>query len=242
MKICLAQIRPRPGAIADNITRHLQAMELAVLQRADMIIFTELSLTGYEPRLANNLATTPDDIRFAPFREIGNAHNITIGIGVPLQQAEGISISLLLFHPNGNTTVYSKQYLHPDEEPFFIPGKNKIGLVENEGNIALAICYELSVPAHAEASLQKGAQFYLASVVKTAQGVEKAAERLATLAKNHTITTLMVNCVGPCDGVVCAGQTAVWNSRGELLAQLNDSCEGLLLLDTTTGNTRKIDC
>jgi predicted amidohydrolase len=241
MKICLAQIKPRAGAIADNITRHLQAMELAVLQQADVIIFPELSLTGYEPGLANDLATTPDDSRFAPFREISKAHHITTGIGVPLQQAEGISISLLLFHPNGNTTVYLKQYLHPDEEPFFIPGKNQIGLVGTEGNMALAICYELSVPAHAEAAIQKGAQFYLASVAKTAQGVEKAAERLATLARDHAITTLMVNCVGPCDGVTCAGQTAVWNNKGELLAQLDENREGLLLLDTATGEIQKMD-
>lgn len=230
-----------PGDIAANTARHLQLIRLAVAQQADMIIFPELSLTGYEPTLAHSLATTPEDGCLAAFREMSAAHKITIGMGAPLQQAEGMTIGLLLFHPDKKTFVYEKQYLHADEEPFFIPGKSNTGIIGNEPRIALAICYELSVPAHAEAALQNEAQIYLASVAKTADGVAKAAERLADLARIHAITTMMVNCVGPCDGVTCAGQTAVWNSRGEMLLQLDASSEGLLLLDTATNEAIKID-
>lgn len=230
-----------PGDIAANTARHLQLIRLAVAQQADMIIFPELSLTGYEPTLAHSLATSPEDGCFAAFREMSAAHKITIGMGAPLQQAEGMTIGLLLFHPGKKTLVYEKQYLHADEEPFFIPGKSNTGIIGNEPRIALAICYELSVSAHAEAALQNEAQIYLASVAKTADGVAKAAERLADLARIHAITTMMVNSVGPCDGVTCAGQTAVWNSRGEMLLQLDASSEGLLLLDMATNEAIKID-
>jgi predicted amidohydrolase len=240
MKICLAQMLSLPGAIAANTERHLQLIRLAVSQQADMIIFPELSLTGYEPRLANKLATTPDANGFAVFREMSAAQHITIGIGAPLRRPEGITIGLLLFQPDKKTNLYEKQYLHADECPFFIPGKTNEGLTGADPNIALAICYELSVPAHAEAALRNGAQVYLASVAKTASGVAKAAERLAGLAREHAITTLMVNCIGPCDGVTCAGQSAVWNNKGELLAQLDENHEGLLLLDTATGETQKM--
>ncbi|MBB1285831.1 carbon-nitrogen hydrolase family protein [Flavisolibacter sp. BT320] len=242
MKICLAQMQSHPGDIAANADRHLQLIRLAAEQRADMIIFPELSLTSYEPTLANKLATTPEDKCFAAFREMSVAQNIIIGIGAPLQQAEGITIGLLLFHPDEKMIVYEKQYLHADEYPFFIPGKSNDGLIGDDTRIALAICYELSVPAHAKAALQNGAQVYLASVAKTAEGVTKAADRLAGLAREHAITTLLVNCVGPCDGVTCAGQSAVWNNRGELLSQLEENREGLLLLDTETNEVETIDC
>lgn len=231
-----------PGDIAANTDRHLQLTRLAVAQQADRIIFPELSLTGYEPTLAHSLATTPDDSCFAVFHEMSVAQNITIGIGAPLQGSEGVTIGLLLFGPDKKTNVYEKQYLHADEKPFFIPGKSNEGLVGDDPSIALAICYELSVPAHAEAALQNGAQVYLASVAKPADGVKKAAERLAGLAREHAITTLMVNCIGLCDGVVCAGQSAVWNNRGELLAQLDENSQGLLLLDTETGKVETINC
>ena len=226
-------MRSHPGDIAANAGRLLQLIRLAVSQRADMIIFPELSLTGYEPTLANKLATTPEDKCFDAFREISAAQNIIIGIGAPLQQAEGITIGLLL-HPDKKTILYEKQYLHADEHPFFISGKSNDGLIGDDARIALAICYELSVPAHAEAALQNDAQVYLASVAKTAEGMAKAAERLAGLARDHVITTLLVNCIGSCDGITCAGQSAGWNNRGELLAQLDENREGLLLLDTGT--------
>lgn len=230
------------GAIAANTEQHLHLIRLAVTQQADMIVFPELSLSGYEPTLANSLATTPDDRSFSVFREMSAAHHITIGVGAPLQQAEGITIGFLLFGPNAQTIVYEKQYLHADEVPFFVPGKNNNGLIGKEPRIALAICYELSVPAHAETALQNGAQIYLASVAKTADGVAKTAERLRGLAREHAITTLLVNGIGPCDGVVCAGQSAVWNNKGGLLAQLDENSEGLLLLETETDVVETINC
>lgn len=242
MKICLVQTKPARGVIAANIASHLKLVQRAVAKGADTILFPELSLTGYEPSLAQRLATTPDDNRFVPFQTLSNAHKVTIGVGVPLRQQQGITISLVFFHPHEKTTVYAKQYLHPDEEAFFIPGKNNSSFISTEPRIAPAICYELSVPAHAEQAVKTGAGFYLASVAKTATGVDKAAERLAQLAKTHAITTLLVNCVGNCEDGLCAGQSAVWNTRGERLAQLDESSEGLLLLDTTTGKAETVAC
>lgn len=242
MKICLVQTKPARSAVTANITSHLQLAERAVAAGADCIIFPELSITGYEPSLARSLATTPEDVRFAPFQTLSNIHQVTIGIGMPLRQENGITISMLLFYPNQKPTVYAKQYLHTDEEAFFVPGKNDSFLISHEPKLALAICYELSVPAHAEQALQNGATFYLASVAKTAKGVEKAAERLSQLAKDHSITTLLVNSVGDCEDGLCAGQSAVWNTDGKRLVQLDEKDEGLLLLDTATGKAEIIAC
>ena len=89
----------------------------------------------------------------------------------------------------------------------------------------------MSVPAHAEAAIQRGGEVYLASVVKSASGVEKAAERLSHIAQKYRITTLMVNSVGPCDDFVSAGCTGAWHSDGTLISQLDDKKEGLLVID-----------
>jgi predicted amidohydrolase len=42
---------------------------------------------------------------------------------------------------------------------FFISGKNSTGLIGNKTNIALAICYELSVPEHSENALKVEQKF-----------------------------------------------------------------------------------
>ena len=235
MKLCLAQTKPFPGNIEQNINRHLMFVEEARRLRADMVIFPELSLTGYEPALAGELSLSPDDHRLSVFQQISDADNIIIGIGAPVNAPDGINIGLLLFQPHQKVERYAKQYLHADEEPFFASGKNTIGLLP--GKIAPAICYELSIPAHAENAFQQGARFYLASVAKSAAGINEAAERLSQIAQDYAMTVLLVNCTGLNDDVLCVGQSAIWNSGGNLLAQLDDSREGLLMLETESGTT-----
>ncbi|GAB3258229.1 carbon-nitrogen hydrolase family protein [Larkinella harenae] len=234
MKLCVAQTRPVRGAVSENIEKHQRFIKRAVSLQADVIIFPELSITGYEPTLANELATTPDDERFAVFQQLSDAHNLTIGIGVPTRNEAGICITMVLFTANQPSQLYSKKYLHADEKPFFISGQNASVLLRNQPTVALAICYELSVPEHALNAHQLGASIYLVSVAKTASGVEKAAQTLANIASNYSMTVLMANSVGPSDDFVSGGKSAIWSTQGALLGELNGTKEGLLLLDTET--------
>ncbi len=57
MKICLAQIKSIKGDVEENIIHHKGFIEKALTYDVDLIIFPELSITGYEPELANDLAT-----------------------------------------------------------------------------------------------------------------------------------------------------------------------------------------
>ncbi|CAD0299471.1 nitrilase-related carbon-nitrogen hydrolase [Xanthomonas hortorum] len=52
MKLIAAQISSIPGEIGKNISKHLDVIRLAASKDADVLIFPELSLTGYEPGLA----------------------------------------------------------------------------------------------------------------------------------------------------------------------------------------------
>jgi predicted amidohydrolase len=234
MKICVAQTLPVKGDIAWNSASHQRFIALAAAQKADMIVFPELSLTGYEPSLAKELATDADDARLDVFQELSDTHQMIIGIGMPLRQSTGESISLVLFAPHQPRQVYSKYYLHADELPFFVSAPNALPLQVQDETIALAICYELSVPEHLQQSFALGANVYLASVAKTAAGVAKAHQRLAEIARTYSMTVLMSNCLGPNDDFIGAGQSAIWNAKGELLAQLDSTEEGLLVLDTET--------
>ena len=234
MKICITQTNPIKGDIETNIARHKKFIELAVSNAADIIIFPELSLTGYEPSLAKELATDANDIRLNDFQIISDTHQISIGVGLPTKSNAGICISMIFFQPNKPRQVYSKKYLHADEEPFFVSGANISGIKIKEKNVALAICYELSVPQHSEDAFKSGAEIYIASVAKTATGVEKAFKTLSDTASKYSMTTLMSNSVGLCEDGLCAGQSAVWNNKGVLIAQLDNTSEGILIFDTET--------
>lgn len=240
MKICVAQTRSVKGDINANITRHKLLIKLAVSQDTDIIVFPELSLTGYEPTLAQQLAIHPDDSRLEDFQEISNDHHIIIGVGVPTISPTGICISMVLFYPNKPRQIYSKKYIHPDEAPYFVPGQNATNFINNKTKIALAICYEISVPEHAEDASKQGATVYIASVAKVAKGFNKTLKRLSEIAKNYNMTVLMSNCIGQCDGGECAGKTSIWNNKGILTAQLYDTQDGIIILNTETHKNLKI--
>lgn len=235
MKICIAQTRPVKGDIQANIEDHKRFINLAVSAQAELVVFPELSLTGYEPTLAKALATGPDDSRFDVLQQLSDTHQISIGVGAPIKKDEGICIGMILFAPYTSRQTYYKKYLHADEESFFIGGENFTGSIAGKAKIALAICYELSVPEHSATAFKNGAEIYIASVVKTAKGVEKAIETLSGIARQYSMTVLMANAVGEADGTECGGKSGVWNNKGLLQGQLSATNPGLIVFDTHTG-------
>lgn len=234
MKICVAQTLPTKGDVERNIESHKKLIDLAVAHGANIIIFPELSLTGYEPALAKTLAIHPDDRQLDEFQEISDSQQIIIGVGMPLKNQSDVSIGMVIFRPHQARHTYLKQYLHPDEYPYFVEGHNPSVLIDSENNIALAICYEISVAEHEERTSQASAKIYVASVVKFVKGMEKALVRLSELARNNAMTVLMSNCVGFCDGEECGGKSSIWDAQGNLIGQLDDTHEGILMIDTQT--------
>ena len=234
MKICAAQTRPFKGDIQKNIDAHKKLINLAASNGADLIAFPELSLTGYEPKLSKELATNQDDNRLDDFQIISDNKNITISVGLPTINELGVMISMIVFQPKKVRQTYSKQHLHSDEVPYFINGPNQVILTANNKKIAPAICYESLLTEHSNKVFKSGAEIYLASVAKSANGVKKGLKHYPHIAKQYSMTVVMSNCIGQCDDFESAGQSSVWNRNGLLLGQLNDTHEGILIVDTDT--------
>jgi len=232
MIISIAQTKPVTGDVNKNIDIHKKFSDVAVFYGADVIIFPELSLTGYEPTLAKELATDVDDARFNQLQEMSDSKTIVIGAGMPIRSDDRILIGMIAFQPHQPRQVYFKQHLHPDEEPYFSKGNYHPVLADKK--IAFAICFEISVPGHAEKAYKDGAEFYIASVAKTSHGIEKAIETLSENAQEYSMTVLLSNCVGECEGKEAGGRSSVWDSKGTLLAQLNDRDEGVIIFDSDT--------
>ncbi|SFC70118.1 Carbon-nitrogen hydrolase [Zunongwangia mangrovi] len=69
MKIALAQLKSESGKVEVNIQKHLNFITKAAKAKANIVVFPELSLTNYEPRLAKELAFEKNDARFDIFKE-----------------------------------------------------------------------------------------------------------------------------------------------------------------------------
>lgn len=241
MKIALAQIQSYKGDIARNVARHRRFAEAAAAQNARLIVFPEMSLSGYEPALARDLATTSDDRRLAELQYVCDRQRITVAAGLPTMNERGVLISMVIFQPGAARMTYSKQMLHLDELPFFTEGRDEVSIQIAGTKIVPAICYESLRPEHGLRAAVAGASVYLASVAKPAHGLEKAMLHYPALAQAHGMMVLMCNTTGPCDNFRAAGSTAAWSETGTLIGQLSDHEEGMLIVDTESHTSQSFD-
>ena len=241
MRIAAAQLCSIAGDVEANLVKHLAMVDEAAASGAALIFFPELSLTGYEPRLASSLAMSADDARLDVFQQRSDRHGLIIGVGLPLRVEAtlrariGVQIALVFYRPALEPAVYAKRILHEDEVPFFVPGQDPLvlELASEAGDRRLvpAICYESLQPEHAEQAAELGADVYLASVAKPNRGLEKARLYFPAMAKRHGLAVVMANCIGPSDNFVGAGGSAAWDRSGERLAQLSDDEEAWFAVD-----------
>lgn len=239
MKVCLAQINTAQNSIDKNIEYHLELSKAAIQQNADAIFFPELSLTGYEPNIAEKSANYLQNFSFENFQQLSNDNNITIGLGLPTKSNKGIYISMKIFQPNAPIETYSKQLLHIDELAYFVKGEKQVFIQNNTNKICPAICYESLQPEHSLNAYHQQANIYIASVAKPQKNVEQALNFFPKIAEKYSMITMMVNSVGYCDNFESMGTTSAWTATGKLIDQLSQQEECLLFVDTNTYKASK---
>lgn len=232
MKIAAAQIKPIDKNIEANIQNHLGMIELAAQQKFELILFPEMSLTGYEREKANDLSFTENDTRLSVLIEKSKQYQMYIVVGAPIKINAVLFIGSFIFSPSGITKIYTKQFLHDGEELYFKAGNSLNPLIEwNDDKISFAICADISNPIHAENASNADTTLYLASIFYTPNGIDKAYTQLSDYAKKHAMNILMANYIGSSYSMVAAGKSACWNKKGELISQLNSEEENLLIVE-----------
>ncbi len=131
LTLAAAQTVSIAGDLPENIARHRVLMRVAAEHGVQLLVFPELSLTGYEPSLATELAIAPDDAVLTPLRELARELRLTAVVGMPirLSSAPQVLIGALVMAADGSLAVYSKQHLHPGEEAVFAPGAGGAALM-----------------------------------------------------------------------------------------------------------------
>lgn len=240
MRIGLAQIRSSTGDIDQNINHHLDVLDHLGAGDVDLVMFPELSLSNYDPDIANSVAMEPEDIRLKPFQEFADRTGISVAVGIPLRSTNKPFISMIVFFPNRIKTIIHKSYLHEDELPYFSALSKPVSVLELSRRVAVAICYEINVDAHIESATEKGIDVYLASVAKTAVGIDEAREKILVNASKFNIPVLVVNSVGTCEGKEAGGGSMVIGADGTVIYSLDDKEEAVLIYDFKMKNTQKL--
>ena len=236
--IAAAQSLSVPGDIAANIERHLTFMKMAAEQGADFLLFPELSLTGYEPTLAHELAIAVDDPILTPLRDLARELNMVTVVGAPLRSSDsdGVLIAAIVFEGPLEPRAYTKEHLHGGEEKVFSPGLGGAFVNIASEHIGLAVCADFNHVEHGRKAAQAGATLYAASVLISGPGYENDASMLREHARSNGMTVLIANHSGVTGGWQSGGRSALWSSLGERVAELPGADEGLLLARRTQGD------
>ncbi len=213
-----AQSRSVRGDIEGNVKRHLRLIEKASEHGASLIVFPELSLTGYEPDLAKSHHLEPGDAQLDAFQEMSDKHTLKILVGAPYREGESLHIAAFLYQPGEAPMVYTKHHLHDGEEKYFDPGTRGLTFDVPGEKASVAICADIAHPEHAENAAANGATLYAAGVLITPSGYNADAALLQGYAEDHNMMVVMANYASSSGGFESAGKSAIWDQLGNLKA------------------------
>lgn len=221
-------MKPADEDISYNIQEHIRLIELAAENRADLIVFPEMSLTGYVRETARNLCFTEDDARLDALGDLAAKKNMIIIAGAPVVIDSRLYIGSFIMFPDRSIRIYTKQFLHSGEEGFFSSSFDYDPVIELNGErICLAICADIDNPLHAKNAGEKHCTVYIASIL-----FRNAAEAHGVLqgyAKKHSMSVLMSNYCGVTYGMEAGGRSAMWSADGTIIAELDKSDTGLVI-------------
>ena len=243
LRIAAAQSSSVPGDIAANVRRHCVFIDAAAALGTQLLVFPELSLSGYDLQgLAAN-AIGMDDARLDPLRERAASLGMTIVAGAPLANPGGLPfIGAPVFHADGRASVYRKHFLHEGEEKYAAPGSAISKVIDVRGvPVALAVCADTSNQLHPHAAAVADATLYVASSVITPGGYAKEVAMLSGYARLFSMGILLANHAFETGGYTSAGRSAVWLPDGQLLCEAPGQGELLLLADEDNASILPVD-
>jgi len=241
MRVALAQINATVGDIDGNASKIAEYTARARDAGAALVVFPELTLTGYPPEDLL-LKTHFLDATGATLEELaGGIHGIVALVGFP-ERADDVYNSAAVLADGRVAAVYRKCYLPNygpfDEQRYFQAGTEPALIELNGTTIGLTICediWEPGPPASSEALA--GAQVILnlcASPYHAGKGIERE-RMLVQRAKDNIVSVVFCNTVGGQDELVFDGHSVVIDQDGEVMARSPQFEEALTLCTVDPG-------
>ena len=252
MKIALGQINPTVGDLAGNSRLMLQFAERAAEAHSDVIVFPELSLTGYPPR---------DLVEKPSFLERVEDHLQALAAQAPIPMIVGYTgrvaaatgkraLNSAAVIDKGQVVFRQSKMLLPnydvfDEARYFVPAEQENLLTLNSRRVALTICEDawndrtfwkqqrLYQRDPVEELYQQGASIHICINASPYQLEKRELRRrmYRATARRFEIPVVYVNQVGGNDQLVFDGSSFAMNSNGDVIASAKSFEEDLIYYD-----------
>jgi predicted amidohydrolase len=251
--IAVAQTCPVAGDVEANIVEHLRLIRMAASEGARVIVFPELSLTGYELSAAEGLAFTETDTRLGPLIDAAAATSVHLVVGAPVRAGTALHIGAFILGPGRSVALYTKQRLGafgasaacdgilPPPEATVFEAAVRDPLIEfgdADGVGAVAVCADIGGPSHARRAAERGANTYLASMFAIPSELASDAAKLERYAVQHSMAVAMANFGSPTGGMAAGGCSSIWSPTGLLVTRLPASGAGVAVAIERPGGWR----
>lgn len=237
LRIAAAQAAVRAGDVSANAETAAHLIETAAAEGAEVVVFPELFLCGYDLAMLrerpDRTDVTVEDPRLDPIRATCRDRRVVAVVGASLARGSERTISALVFGRDGDIEgTYEKIHVDPDERHLFAPGARHV-ILELEGwKLGLGICYDASFPEHARATAAAGADAYLCpSAFFGDESDHRRSVYFAARALENTFYVVFANFVGTHGGTEFCGQAAIYGPNGRAVASAGRSGDALAVAE-----------
>jgi NAD+ synthase (glutamine-hydrolysing) len=258
MRIALGQIDPTVGDLAGNVALMLRFAKEAAARKADLIVFPELSVTGYPPRdlvekpnfiersekAILELAEATKDLPLAVIAGyVGRSHNATgkkaTNSAAVLRAGEVVMRQTKILLPTYDVFDDARNFVAADSQAIWRAEGGDVALTicEDAWNDKLFWPHRLYGRDPVDELMQQGASL-IVSINGSPFHVGKRALReqmFRAMVRRHKVPAIVVNQVGGNDQIVFDGTSFVMDAEGRVIASAASFREDLAIADTETG-------
>lgn len=226
LTVAVAQLQSTIGDLTGTVADHVAQIREAAAGGASVVVFPELSLTGYDPELIDlqTLRIGPDDLLVQPLRRVCRELRIQAFVGAPVAPADPEAflpeIGVLSIDASGTARhAYSKQHLAVGEIGLFSAGRRPGRLTLGGLRTSLAVCADAATPEHPQQEAAAGAQVYLLGALYLMGAENRITEQMARITGLGMWAVLAQHSGGTGIGPACGG-SGIWSPDGRVVARL----------------------
>lgn len=237
LRIALAQLNFTVGDIQNNATKMVDAAKRATEHKADLIVFSELALTGYpiEDLLFRGMLHT--QVQQAIELLLPHAEKIDMLFGLPMKTEKGYHNAAIWLRKGKVLATFYKQKLPNysvfDEWRYFIPRAETTTVDLKDHRFGVLICEDLWHQGPIQQLVQAGAKSILCLNASPYSYLKSnlRAKILKTRTEETRVPIFYVNQIGGQDELVFDGDTQVIDAQGHQCAHAGWFEEKLLIVD-----------
>ncbi|UCC33498.1 MAG: carbon-nitrogen hydrolase family protein [Candidatus Bathyarchaeota archaeon] len=236
INVASAQIECKVGDKKYNIGLMKKRIRQAKEEGADLVVFPELSLTGYLTRdLTYSLAETIPGPSISLLEKIVKGEKLHMVFGMPERSGKARGViynTAVLLGPKGLIGKYRKMQLPThsvfEEKRYFRPGYQLPVFETDIGKLGLTICYDMFFPEISRLLRLKGVQLIVC--ISASPAVRRRFFEVFTTARamENTVFLAYTNLVGLEDGLQFWGGSRIIAPSGYIIARAKYDVEDLV--------------